>query len=169
MKAILLAAGKGTRVARFIQDVPKSTLLINNKPLIRRTAELLLARGVSVVVCTGYRHEVVEKALEGLNVTFYYNPFYAVTNSIGTLWFAKDELNDDLVIFNADVYFDESILDDMIQDKKDVLVAADKSRCETGDYFFGLDENQCIKKYGKELTLPERSCEYIGIIKIKKE
>ena len=152
MKAIFLAAGKGSRVARFIQDVPKSTLLINNKPLIRRNVELFLKKNISVVVCTGYKHEVIEKILEGLNVTFYYNPFYSVTNSIVSLWFAKNELNDDMIFLNADVFFEEKILDDLINDEKEVVAAVDKTKCEYGDYFFSLDEDRCIKKYGKNFV-----------------
>ena len=37
MKAIILAAGRGTRIARNVEQVPKSTLPIDGVPLIRRT------------------------------------------------------------------------------------------------------------------------------------
>ncbi len=54
MKAILLAAGKGTRIARNVERVPKSTLPIDGVPLIRRSVELLQAAGLECIVCTGY-------------------------------------------------------------------------------------------------------------------
>lgn len=51
MKAILLAAGKGSRISKTINNVPKSTLLINNEPLIHRTVRILLSKGIEVAVC----------------------------------------------------------------------------------------------------------------------
>ena len=50
MKAFLLAAGVGNRISRMIKNVPKSTLPINDKPLIRITAEMLLGMGMEIVV-----------------------------------------------------------------------------------------------------------------------
>lgn len=167
MKAILLAGGKGTRISRFIQDVPKCTLSIDGTPLIRRTASIFLKKGIEVIVCLGYKQEIVKNALKDLKIKYYYNPFYAVTNSLGTLWFAKEEFNDDLIIMNADVFFDERILDQLIESNLDCAVAVDKSRCKTGDYFFATSKNGFIRKYGKDLPLEERTCEYVGIAKIK--
>ncbi len=169
MKAILLAGGRGTRIANLISDVPKCTLEIKSVPIIRRTVEIFLKRNIEVVVCTGYKFELIHEALNGLNVTYYNNPFYAVTNSIGTLWFAKQELNDDVFIMNADVFFDERILDLLLSSNKNVTVAVDKTRAQVGDYCFSLDEESNIVNYGKTLLPNERDCEYVGIILIKKK
>lgn len=168
MKAILLAAGRGTRISRMIEEIPKSTLPIGGKPLIRLTTELLLSEGIEVIVCVGYKDNLVKKALKGLPVKFYYNPFYDVTNSIASLWMAKSEINDDLIIANADVYFSREILNKIKEDKRDVVMAIDKSRTNVGDYFFATTLNGSIAKYGKELPLEERSCEYVGFAKIDK-
>ena len=48
MKAILFAAGKGTRISKHIAEIPKCMLEIGGKPLILRTVEMLLQKGVSV-------------------------------------------------------------------------------------------------------------------------
>lgn len=169
MKAILLAGGKGTRISRFIQDVPKSTLPILDKPLIRRTVEVFQKRNIPVIVCTGYKQEAIHKALKGLDVKYYHNPFYAVTNSIGTLYFAKDEIDDDCIIMNADVFFDSKILDQLIEDKHDAVLASDTSRTKVGDYFFKTNSNHVIVKYGKEIPLEERTEEYVGLAKVSKK
>lgn len=166
MKAILLAAGRGTRISRMVEDIPKSTLPINGKPLIRITAELLLKANIDITVCVGYRSEKIHKALEGLDVQYYTNPFYDITNSIVSLWFAKDELVGDVLIINADVFFSEEILQSVLNDNRDVVMAIDTGRTATGDYFFSTTDNGCIKKYGKDLPLQERSCEYVGMAKI---
>ena len=167
MKAILLAAGKGTRISRMVQEVPKSTLPINGVPLIRHTAQMLLGEGMEVIVCIGYRRADIMKALEGLKVNYYFNPFYDVTNSIASLWFAEDEMDDDMLIMNADVYFSKELLHKVLADKNQVVMAMDTGRVEVGDYFFQVI-NGCVKKYGKDLPRSERNCEYVGVAKINK-
>ncbi len=170
MKVILLAAGKGTRISRMIEDVPKSTLPVAGKPLIRRTVEIFCERGIQCVVCTGYQREKIEEALAGMPVTYYYNPFYNITNSLASLWFAQQEMDEeDVLIMNSDVYFEPEILDMVLRDERENVVAIDKTRTAVGDYFFKTTDNGCISKYGKELPLKERSCEYVGIAKITKE
>lgn len=167
MKAILLAAGKGTRISRMVQNVPKSTLPINGIPLIRHSVQLLADEGIETIVCTGYEREMIVDALEGMTVKYYNNPFYDVTNSIASLWFAREEINDDMLILNADVYFSKDLLHQILNDDRPAVMAIDTSRVEVGDYFFKTVDG-CIKKYGKDLPLSERSCEYVGIAKIKK-
>lgn len=169
MKVILLAGGRGTRIANLISDVPKCTLKINSVSIIRRTVEIFLKRGIEVIVCTGYKSQLVINELDGLNVRYYNNPFFAITNSVGTLWFAKQELNDDVFIMNADVFFDEQILNNLLNMNNSVSIAVDKSRALVGDYCFSLDEENNIVKYGKTLSDSDKDCEYVGIISIKKE
>lgn len=168
MKAILLAAGKGTRISRMIKAVPKSTLPINGVPLINITVDMLIKEGIEPVVCVGYQHNKVRNALKDFDIKYYYNPFYDITNSIASLWFAKEELDDDVLIINADVFFSTEILHKALSNQHDVMMMVDKSRTLTGDYFFSTTNNGCIKKYGKELPLQVRNCEYVGIAKVKK-
>lgn len=168
MKAILLAAGKGTRISRMIEAVPKSTLPINGTPLIRHTVEMLQKQGMEIFVCVGYQNELIKNALNGLDVTYYHNPFYDVTNSIASLWFARQEIDDDMLILNADVFFSSEILKRILSDQHEVVMAMDTDRVEVGDYFFQT-VNGCVKKYGKDLPREDRTCEYVGIAKIQKQ
>ena len=169
MKAILLAAGRGTRISKFIKEIPKSTLPVKDeKSLIRTTVETMLKKGIQPVVCVGFKYDHIYKALEGLPVQYYYNPFYAVTNSIASLWFAKDEIDDDLIVMNADVFFSDEILDNLINNPNEVVLVSDKSRIAEGDYFFKLNKNNRVIRYGKDIPLEDRSCEYVGMAKISK-
>lgn len=167
MKAIVMAAGKGTRISRYIQNIPKSTLPVDDTTLIRRNIEILINRGIKPIVCVGYQKEKIYEALRGLDVMYFYNPFFNITNSIASIWFAKDELNEDTLILNADVYFEEAILENILKDNRKCVLAVDNKRIEQGDYFLRT-ENGYIKKYGKDLAINERSCEYVGIGKIRK-
>ncbi|WIV18896.1 phosphocholine cytidylyltransferase family protein [Paenibacillus polygoni] len=168
MKAILLAAGRGTRISRMIEDIPKSVLPIDGTPLIRRSVMMLIKKNIHPIICVGYRKNKIFEALEGLDVTYCYNPFYDVTNSLASLWFAREELTEDTIIMNGDVYIDEDILNRIIETKKVCSLMVDTGRTVEGDYFLKL-ENGFIEKYGKDLPLQERSCEYVGIGKIRRE
>ena len=63
MKAIILAAGKGSRISDAIGAIPKSTLEVNGKPIIRNTVEKLLSRNIEVAICTGFRFNKIEELL----------------------------------------------------------------------------------------------------------
>ncbi|HCF38538.1 MAG TPA: choline-phosphate cytidylyltransferase [Thermosipho africanus] len=168
MKAILLAAGKGTRISRKISNIPKSLVDIKGKPLILRTIEMLKQNKIDVSVILGYRRELFLEILD--EVKIYYNPFYSVTNSIASLWFAKDEFSEkeDIIVANADVYWDREILKTLCNSKEDILMLYDSSRKEEGDYLFYVEDN-ILKDHGKEL-LPEKiSGEYVGVSIIRKE
>lgn len=166
MKAILLAAGRGTRISRMVKEIPKSTLPVKGVPLIQLTVDMLQRTGIETVVCVGYQQRMIREALRDYDVTYYVNPFYDVTNSIASLWFAKEELEGDCLVINADVFFSDTILEMIVEDPHQVVMLVDKSRRKTGDYFFSTTDNGCIKKYGKELPLQYRSCEYVGVSKI---
>lgn len=56
-----------------------------------------------------------------------------------------------------------------MKDGHRAVLAIDKSRIEEGDYFFKTTGNGCITKYGKDLPIEERSCEYVGMCKIQSQ
>lgn len=164
-----MAAGRGTRISRYIGDMPKCTLDIGGTSLIRHTAEMLLANGVSVSVVLGYKKGAVIEALSGLPVTYFHNPFFDVTNSIASLWFAREVLGkDDLIVANADVYWDEDMLEALVTSSRDPVMLADSSRGEEGDYLFKYEDERLLK-YGKDLNGADVSGEYVGIAKIGRD
>lgn len=170
MRAILLAAGKGSRISKSIPEVPKSTLPVGGMPLIQRTVDMLQENGIDCVIVTGYKHEVIEDIFkDNEGVTVVYNPFFDVTNSIGSLYLAKDFIDDeDMIIANADVFWAQDILDLVLSSKERCIMLSDIRRVDDGDYFFGT-ENGIIRRYGKELKREERDCEYVGIARLEKE
>jgi L-glutamine-phosphate cytidylyltransferase len=163
VKAILLAGGRGTRISRYVGEKPKCTLDIGGITLIRHTVELLIKNNIDVSIVIGYNKEMVINSLIGLNVKYYYNPFYDVTNSIASLWFAKNELSgEDILIANADVYWEQNILDLLLADKQEQLMLLDTSR--SSDYLFKCEGNRLIE-HGKDIT--DFTGEYVGIAKIE--
>lgn len=170
MKAILLAAGRGTRISRYLDGKPKCTVMLGDGlTLIEYTISMLKKKGISdIAVVTGYQNTVIETLLSDCGVTFFYNPFFDVTNSIASLWFAKSFLTgDDVLIMNADVFAEEQIYDRLLSVDRHPVFAFDSSRKENADYKFYCP-NGVVEKYGKELTGADVSGEYVGFAVLKK-
>ena len=154
MKVLLLAAGRGTRISRYLSGNPKCTVDIGGEKLIRYTVDLFHKKGITDIgIVLGYRAEVIREVLSDKNVRFFYNPFYDVTNSIASAWFAKDFLAaaDDTLIMNADVYLEEAMLDKILQTQLSPVMFADGTRKEEADYKFKYTDG-ILEKYGKDLT-----------------
>ena len=169
MKAIIMAAGVGSRISRHV-DKPKCLLEIEGKAILRRTCEMLLRNEIQPTIVVGYQHQMIEREVTEMGVSTLYNPFYRVTNSLGSLWFAREFIpdNEDLFLMNADVFWEQDILDILLEEDKNALLLADSSlvRLNEGDYFFGCEGNKIVK-YGKELEREIRTHEYVGVGRVK--
>ena len=171
MKVLIMAAGVGSRISRYLQGQPKCCVDVDGKPLIRHTIELLNKKGITdIAIVTGYQERYIHQALEGLAYSRYFNPFFRVANSISSVWFARDFLTteDDMMIMNGDVFMEEKIIDLLLKDKRSPMMLSDSTRIEDADYRFNWD-GELLKRYGKQLTKEETTGEYVGIGRINKE
>lgn len=168
MRAVVLAAGVGSRISKDVGGMPKSLLQVANKSLLLRSVETLETRGIEVTVCTGYRHQLVEDELSTHQINIVYNPFYAVANNICSLWFAKDVFctGEDVFVLSADLLYEAKILDFIIQASDSLVMAVDSSRVHDGDYFFAIDDERNIKEFGPAIAVERRSAEYMGISRV---
>ncbi|QTH42279.1 phosphocholine cytidylyltransferase family protein [Cohnella sp. LGH] len=166
-KAILMAAGRGTRISRDIDGNCKCTLDISGTTLIRHTVEMLLKHNIEVHIVVGYHKEHIVQALQGLPVLFHENVFYSVTNSLSSLWFAREALcGDSIILGNADVFWEEQLLPLLLEDERDCVMLCDSSRVEQGDYLFHVIDGS-VREYGKGLDKNHANCEYVGLAKIQ--
>ena len=169
MKVLLMAAGKGTRISRYIEGKPKCTIDIGDTTLIEYTIHELQKYGVDELgMVLGYHSNEIKELLGKYNIKYYYNYFYDVTNSIASAWFAKDFIDDDIILMNADVYLEEGLIQEVFKEKKSPTLFSDSSRKEEADYKFYYEDGQLIK-YGKELTGSDISGEYVGVAKLDRE
>lgn len=171
MRAIILAAGKGSRISRYLSGKPKCTVDIGDEILIVHTIKQLIKRNITdIALVVGYHSQVIREVLKEYDIQYFENPFYDVTNSIASLWFARDYIKDfdDTLIMNGDVFIEDSLLDMIIHTKKSPVMFADSSRKESADYKFKY-ENGILQKFGKELEGEDVSGEYIGIGKFNQE
>lgn len=170
MKVLLLAAGRGTRISRYLSGNPKCTVDIGEEKLIQYTIRMFNKKGITdIAMVLGYRADVIKDTLKDYNVKFYYNPFFDVTNSIASAWFARDFIcDDDVIIMNADVFLEEELMDYILSRNESPVMYADGSRKEEADYKFKYEDGILIK-YGKELEGDDISGEYVGIGRFNKE
>ena len=111
MKAIILAAGKATRLLPLTKDTPQCMLKVGKKTILERQIELIKKSGIDdITVITGYLSEKVEKFCKKLGIKTLFNPFYEVSGMAMTLWAAKDELKDGFIFLYSDVLFDLKII-----------------------------------------------------------
>jgi choline kinase len=169
MKVIIMAAGIGTRLKKRFGNVPKCCTDVGGESLISRILRLLQARGIhDIAVVTGYQSALVRSQADPRQrVRFYLNPFFNVTNSVASLWFARKELDgrDDVILMNGDMFFEPALLDQVIAAPDMVVMFADPRRREEADYRFKYADG-VLQAYGKTLPVAETTGEYIGIAKI---
>ncbi|MGK0188979.1 MAG: choline kinase [Verrucomicrobiales bacterium] len=167
MKAIIMAAGVGSRLKQINGDRPKCLIEADGMSLISRSITLLERRGITnISVITGYKSELVRHELKS-RVRFIHNPYFEVTNSIASLWLAKELLDDDVILMNADLYYEPDVLDIALAQRGNAVMLSDSTRIVDADFRFGVCGNRILKT-GNLLTDKETDCEYVGIVRIDK-
>lgn len=110
MKAIILAAGLGSRLRPITNKTPKSLIMVKNKPLIETQIEYLQEIGiVDITVVTGYLSESFDYLSTKYNVDLIYNEEYSSFNNIYTMSLVIDLLPNSYVI-DADVFMTNNFL-----------------------------------------------------------
>ena len=114
MKALILAAGLGSRLAPLTDDRPKALVPVNGQPILLRQIENLTENGVTdISVVTGYRGEMIEAALAQTcpAVHIIHNREYASTNNMYSAWLGREAVRGGgFLMMNADVFYDASVV-----------------------------------------------------------
>lgn len=160
-----MAAGVGSRLGNFIDDQPKCLIKAGHETLISRIVRILKSRGITdITIVTGHKSQLVHDEL-GPDFNYFHNPFFRVTNSIASLWLAKELLVDDVMLMNADLYFEEAVIDLALAQSKPAVMLSDCTRIEDADFCFKVDGERIIKT-GNQLDACDIDCEYVGIARI---
>ncbi len=125
MRAIILAAGAGTRLQPLTDDCPKCLVNIGGQPLIDYQLRALRSVGVDdVVLVVGCKEQQV-RAHCGDAVRYIRNVDYLSTNSIDSLYLAAAELDTAVFLFNCDILFQPAVLQRMLDSAGANAVAVD--------------------------------------------
>jgi len=166
MKAIILAAGKGTRLYPITLNKPKGLLEIGNETILDRLVDQFRECGVSdILIVVGYQKEIIMNHF-GNSVRYAEYEGFSNTNNLHTLWSIRKELNEDVIISFADLVLDKSILEKLIDLDYDFSLAIDTSQVLESTMRVSI-RNNTINNI-TTTSLSEADGNFIGIAKINK-
>ncbi len=177
MKAVILAAGQGTRLKKYTENIPKGMLSFMGKTIIERQIEMYRKCGIEdIIVVRGFAANKI--SYEGIR--YYMNEDYANTNMVESLMAAKGEFDDDMIVSYSDILFEEKMLKTMMESLADFAVAVDddwkkywqkrygKVDFDTESLSIDADEN--IVELGLENPkLEDIDARYVGLLKFSKK
>jgi len=167
MKAIILAAGKGSRLYPITLNKPKGLLEIGGETILDRMIRQFKAIGISdILIVVGYQKEFLMDHF-GDSVRYREYKNYVNTNNLHTLWSVKDELNDDVIITFADLIMHQSIIDDLANSNNNITMMVDTSQVLEGTMRVKVDDIGV--KSITTTTIEEANGNFIGISKLSKE
>lgn len=114
MKALILAAGLGTRLAPITNDRPKSLVPVNGQPITLKQIDNLHKNGITdITVVSGYKANILEEKIHALypEIRIIESVDYATTNNMYSAYLAHEVMeNSDFLMMNADVFYDASVV-----------------------------------------------------------
>jgi choline kinase/ubiquinone/menaquinone biosynthesis C-methylase UbiE len=173
MKAIILAAGEGSRLGKMANGIPKCLVKIEDNTLLEIQINILHECGIDdISVVRGYEGKKID--IPGLK--YYENPDYAHTNMLHSLFCAKREMTEDILILYADILYEEQVIRRVTQSSHDISVGVmvnwekaihqrTKIALEELEMVYFDSENR-IQEIGKDLKEDyETQGQFIGIVK----
>lgn len=176
MKALILAAGQGTRLKKYTENLPKGMLSFMGKTIIERQIEIYRKCGIeNIIIVRGFAADKIN--YDG--VTYYTNEEFESTNMVESLMTAKSEFDEDIIVSYSDVLFEESMLRQMMESTADYAVAVDDNwkvywekrygRIDFDTESLSLDEENNITELGLENPkLEDIDARYVGLLKFSK-
>lgn len=168
MQAVILAGGVGSRLKSHTNGKPKCLVEIGGRPLILHQLEALADHGVGPVLCVlGYQAEEVRRVI-GDRAEVLVNERYAETNSLYSLWLAREWIDGPFVLLNADLFFDPRILDRLLEESGNV-VAYDSTSSRGREQTKVAIRQRRVVDIGKDLPPGSARGESLGMLKFDAE
>ena len=135
-KAVIIAAGFGSRMAPVTLDTPKPLVKVNGTRIIDTLLDALIAQGItSIYIVRGYKGEQFDELLEKYpSIKFIDNPLFNESNNISSVYVAKDVI-DRCYICEADLIISDPSVITRYQYSTNYLATPVK---ETDDWCFGM-------------------------------
>jgi len=172
MKAIIVAAGPGSRLMPITNERPKCLLDVGGQTILERALQALRENGIqNIVVVRGYQGHLINYA----NVTYCHNPYFGKNNILRSLFYAEDEMDDAFIFSYSDILYSSEIVARLIDSEADIALIVDVNWIER---YEGRDqhpiseaelvevENGRVVRIGKGVVSPEEAHgEFIGLAK----
>lgn len=157
MKAIILSAGQGSRLLPLTESTPKCALAVGERTLLAWQLNEIAQCGIDeVVVLTGFGADQVDAiaaTADAPRVRTMYNPFYALSDNLGTCWVARAEMDRPFVLINGDTLFEAAILRRLLATGGDapVTLVTDRKDGYDSDDMKVVVDNGRLRRVGKTL------------------
>lgn len=167
-KAVIVAAGKSSRLYPRTLDKPKGLLDIDGIQIIKHSLQKIESLGITeIAIVTGYKSEYFEAEL-GKNYQYIFNPFYEQCNNMGSLWFAKDFIQSDSFIYlHSDIMYDEEILTFAFQQHNQsnhpISLVVDFKETDEEAMKVRVTDNNLLLESNKEIAINDAAGEWTGI------
>ncbi len=172
MKALILAAGIGSRLAPLTDSCPKALVKVNGEPIIIKQIDNLYKNHINeIIIVSGYRADILESVVcaDYPDITIVNSQDYANTNNMYSAYLAKGKLdNTEFLMMNSDVFYDASVIEKLIHcPEKDMVVT------DIGNYLEEsmkvVEQNGKLIKISKEITKEEALGSSIDVYKFSAE
>jgi len=174
MKAIILAAGTGTRLMPLTKDIPKPLLEIGDMSLMERMIINCMSNNVNeFIIVLGHKKERVLDTIDYLKKKYpvkietVENKKYSETNTSCSVNLATNQVNDDVLIINGDNVVDEGIIKGLLNINETALVIDNHKHLNEESFKLRIENNR-IMAIGKGIDIDTASGEFIGISKVTK-
>ncbi len=113
--AVYLVAGRGSRLGKTTEEIPKCLIQINKEPLLTRSLRQLSKLGVKkVILVVGYRYDDIENeyqsSFQGMELYYIYNKDWETTNNLVSFYLAFPQIDSDYILLEGDlIYTDKEI------------------------------------------------------------
>jgi L-glutamine-phosphate cytidylyltransferase len=175
MKAIILAAGRGSRMKRLTDEQPKCLVKVKGKTLLQREIEALKEAGIGeIAIVTGYKREL----LAAPDRVEFHNPRWQETNMVSSLACAQDWLaSEPCIISYSDIFYRASAVKSLMESQADIAVTFDPNWLGLWTSRFGnplldaetfrLGADGFLSEIGnKPKTVEEVQGQYMGLLRI---
>lgn len=175
MKAIIIAAGVGSRLGDLTKNLPKPLLDVNGKSILERQIELFHKFGIEDVVIVRGPHK---EKFHFNNVRYIEDANYLNGEQASSLMFARNEIVGDVIVSFGDIIFDELILKQLLQFDDELVLATDQDWKESYQIrtenspkfsdFVAVKDEQIIRffKNSEEFLGKYNIVEFIGLMKL---
>lgn len=168
-KAVILSAGKGSRLYPHTEDRPKCLLELSGRTLLEWQLDALYESGVrEMTVVTGFHHDMVDAVIAQRGggrgrVEALFNPFYQVADNLGSVWMARERFDADTLLLNGDTLVSPGLLA-VVQTggAAPITVTVDRKDGYDADDMKVLREGDRLLRIGKAIT--ECNSESIGLL-----
>ncbi len=170
--AVILAAGRGTRLQGTLSDLPKGFLPLGGVPIVERSIRKLLDHGITrILIGTGHLNAAYEKLAATYGaIVCVRNEAYATTGSMHTLSNLRDRLDGDFLLLESDLVYEQRSLRTLLADgHRDVILASGQTN--SGDeVYLQVDAAGHLVNVSKDSTrLGRIDGELVGISKLSIE